>query len=147
MSAGAGTSPTENGPSFPQEGQTARFEFTVTDGDMAAFAALSGDQNPLHSDAAFAVARGFEGRVVYGAILLAKVSRMIGMELPGRDSLWTTIDMQFVSPLYVGQTAILEAEVAQISDATRTVGLRLIVRRGSELIARGKAHVKISDAE
>jgi acyl dehydratase len=127
------------------EGQSAVMTFTVTAEDMAAFAALSGDYNPLHVDAAFAAAQGFEGRVVYGALLLAKVSTMIGMELPGRDGLWTGVHMQFVSPLVVGDLATLDATVVQVSEATRSIELKLRIRSDKHIIARGKASVSIRD--
>jgi acyl dehydratase len=127
------------------EGQSAAMTLTVTEDDMAAFAALSGDYNPLHVDAAFASAQGFAGRVVYGALLLAKISTMIGMELPGRDSLWTGVQMQFVSPLVVGDTATLDATVVQVSAATRSIELKLHIRCDERVIARGKASVSIRD--
>lgn len=126
-------------------GQRASIAFAVTAEEMAAFAALSGDYNPLHSDAAFAAARGFAGRVVYGALLVAKLSRLIGMELPGRDALWTGLDVQFAAPLLVGEEAVLEAVVAQVSPATKSMVLRVSVKRDDRVLARGKATVSMRD--
>lgn len=129
-----------------QEGQSARIEFTVSEDDMAAFAALSGDYNPLHCDAAFAASRGFGGRVVYGALLLAKLSRLIGMDLPGRDSVWHGVEMQFSKPLLVGRPAVLEASVTHLSAATRSLQMRLRIESEGTVIARGKASVSVRDA-
>jgi acyl dehydratase len=125
------------------EGMTAGFDFTIEDADMEAFSLLSGDRSPLHRDQAFAENRGFSGCVVYGALLVARVSRLIGMELPGRDSLWNSLQIQFVAPLIVGEPARLEASVAQISESTRSVALQLKVISGSKTVARGKALVSI----
>jgi acyl dehydratase len=126
-------------------GSEASLEFVVSADDMRVFAELSGDYNPLHSDVAFAVSRGFGGCVVYGALMVAKISRLIGMELPGRDSLWSGLEMQFVSPLLVGESAVLTAAVGHVSEATRSTELRLRIVSGDRVIARGKASVRISD--
>lgn len=127
------------------QGEETALEFTVTADEMSRFAELSGDYNPLHCDVAFARAQGFGERVVYGALLVAKISRLIGMELPGRDSLWTGLELQFVSPLLVGEGAIIKASVTHVSDATRSIELRLRIVSGQRLIARGKAAVSVRD--
>lgn len=125
------------------EGMTAGFDFAIDDAEMRAFAALSGDRNPLHCDESFARARGFSGRVVYGALLVAKVSRLIGMELPGRDALWNSLQMQFAAPLIVGEPARLDASLTQVSEAARSVVLALTVTSGGKTVARGKAMVSV----
>ena len=123
------------------EGMAGVVEFTVTEAEMRAFAALSGDHNALHRDDAFARGKGFEGRLVYGGLLVAKVSRLIGMELPGADGLWTGLSLRFLKPLYVGEAARLEGTVAHLSPATRNVTLKLAVRSAGRLIAKGTAEV------
>lgn len=126
-----------------REGMTAAFDFTVDQQQMDAFAALSGDDNPLHRDPAFAAACGFSGCVVYGGLLVAKVSRMIGMELPGRDSLWSSLQIQFAAPLIVGRSARLEAAISHISEAARAVTLQLKVTSAGVTVAHGRALVSL----
>lgn len=124
-----------------REGQAARVEFTVTPDDMTAFAALSGDRNPLHTDDAFARGKGFEGAVVYGALMVAKVSQLIGMRLPGRDSVWASLAMDFRKPLFVGQPAEVEGTLTEVSRSTGMVTLKLVVRAGGKVLAKGQAEV------
>src|SRR5688572_30479947 len=93
-------------------GQRVSTELRIDDQHMRAFAVLSGDFNPLHADDDFARSKGFEGRVVYGGLLIAKISELIGMRLPGRNSVWASLSVDFLKPLYVGEHAELEAEVA-----------------------------------
>jgi acyl dehydratase len=126
------------------EGETVRLSFAVTNADMAAFAAISGDHNPLHCDDTFAKSKGFPGRVVYGALLVAKISQLIGMELPGRDAVWSSLNIQFAAPLFVGQAAEIEATLARVSTAVRALDLTLRIQSGDKLIARGKASVMVS---
>lgn len=123
------------------KGVSASVDFVVSAGELQQFAILSGDHNPLHVDAEFARGKGFDGIVVHGALLLAKVSQLIGMRLPGRDSVWTGLSLQFRQPLYVGQPAQVEAVVDQLSAATGMLTLKLRIRAGERLLAKGEAEV------
>lgn len=123
------------------EGTKAVVDFTVTAAQMQAFADLSGDHNPLHTDDAFARAKRFDGAVVYGALLIAKVSQLIGMQLPGRDSVWASLSMDFRKPLYVGQAAQVEGTVTEVSQSTGMVALQLAVRANGKVLAKGQAEV------
>lgn len=121
------------------EGVATHHSFRVSGSDMAAFAALSGDRNPLHIDDDFARSRGMAGRVVYGGLLVAQVSRLLGMELPGRDGVWVGLKMDFRAPLYVDEDATLEGTVDRVSEAAALVRLKLSIRAGDRLIATGVA--------
>ena len=127
------------------EGHVYTARFAIGEAEMDAYAAVSGDHNPLHCDDAFATDRGFDGRVVYAGLLVAQVSRVIGMELPGRDALWTGIDLQFASPLYLNQEAVIHAEVSRVSAATRSLRIQLRITRGETLLCRGRAEVSVRD--
>jgi acyl dehydratase len=118
-------------------------DFSITAQQMQQFAELSGDFNPLHVDDAFARGKGFEGAVVYGALMVAKVSQLIGMRLPGRDSVWASVTLDFRKPLYVGQAAQVEGVVAEVSESTGMVTLKLTVRAAGKLLAKGSAEVVV----
>jgi len=49
---------------------------TVTEADVVAFAGLSGDFNPLHTDAEFARATPFGERIAHGLLVVAMASGM-----------------------------------------------------------------------
>lgn len=128
--------------------QSARFsfEFAVTAEEMEGFARISGDRNPLHLDDAHARERGFSGRVVYGGLLVAKVSRLIGMELPTTDCVWNGIKLDFRRPLYVGELASLRSEVTHVAPAVRAATIGLRITAGERLVAKGAAEVTYFDA-
>jgi acyl dehydratase len=123
------------------EGTKASVEFRVDAQQMRQFAELSGDFNPLHTDEAFARSKGYDGLVVYGALLVAKVSQLIGMKLPGRDSVWGSLTLDFRRPLLVGQDADAEGTVTSVHRATGMVELALVVRASGKVLAKGKAEV------
>lgn len=110
---------------------------------MAAFAALSGDRSPIHTDDAFARRHGFQGRIVYGGILLAKLSHCLGTHLPGPEGLSLEWTIRYHAPLYVGETATFRAERTHVSEALRTVKIAFRVIRGEERIASGSAQSRL----
>ncbi len=124
-------------------GLQATVDFSVTAQQIQQFAELSGDFNPLHTDEAFARGKGFEGVVVHGALMVAKVSQLIGMRLPGRDSIWASVSLDFRKPLYVDQAAQVEGVVTDVSESTGMIGLKLTVRAAGKVLAKGVAEVVV----
>jgi len=61
-------------------GSNVNDNFVITLEDMSSFSIISGDYNPLHIDNKFAIDKGFEGVVVYGGLIIAKISKLIGMK-------------------------------------------------------------------
>ena len=107
--------------------------------EMEVFAALSGDRNPLHLDDGFARARGFAGRVVYGGLLLAAVSRLLGEELPGHGCVWHSVKVDFRGPLYVDEQATLTGTLEQENPELGTFKIALRVVAGARTVLKGEA--------
>ena len=114
---------------------------TFTTGDLDEFARLSGDDNPLHMDRAFAVAKGFADRVVYGGLLVAHISKAIGTQFPATRGLWHSLNIRFMRPVHPGQEVILSMTVKQVSEATRSVVLGCVCARDEAVVAKGDATV------
>jgi 3-hydroxybutyryl-CoA dehydratase len=100
-----------------EEGQRASFRTTIDRASVEAFAALTGDISPLHMDDEFAVGRGFDRRVVHGALLGGYVSRLVGVFLPGRNGLLQSMRLKFLKPAYVGDEIEVVGVVTQVSPA------------------------------
>jgi len=126
-------------------GQSVVVELSIDDAQLRQFAELSGDFNPLHTDDAFARRKGFQGRVVYGGLLVAKISELIGMRLPGQNSVWASLSLEFLEPVYVNQAVQLEAVVLRVSPGTGLVELKLTVRRAGKKVSKGRAEVIVVD--
>lgn len=77
----------------------ANFTVAVTEADCDAFAAMSGDTNPLHTDNEFAAQSPFGRRVLHGAFSAGLVSRMAGMHLPGERCLLQGMALKFTAPI------------------------------------------------
>lgn len=125
------------------EGLSYSIEFQISAESMRSFAEVSGDRSPLHKDDEFARGRGFKSRIVYGGLILAQASRLLGMHLPGSRGLWTGVSMDFRAPLYVGERAVMEGRITQRSEAARALVIRLTVRTSDRLVATGVAHAVV----
>ncbi len=77
----------------------AQFDVDVTLDDCRRFADLSGDWNPLHTDAAHAAASIYGRQVLHGAFSAGLISRLAGMYLPGKDCLLHGLRLRFVTPI------------------------------------------------
>jgi 3-hydroxybutyryl-CoA dehydratase len=85
---------------------------TVTDADIANFAGLSGDFNPLHMDDVFAKdATPYGRRVAHGLVGLS-IGTGLRSEMDDWYVLgWLEVQRRFEAPVFPGDTIHIEAEV------------------------------------
>lgn len=93
------------------------------------FLRLSRDTAGIHTDEAFSRAQGFETRVVHGFLVSLLFSRILGMELPGENTVIGTVQLEFHDPVYVGDVVTCTATVRRILKPLGTVALDLEVRK------------------
>lgn len=88
---------------------------TITQADVAAFAELSGDHNPLHVDEAYAGRGPFGRTVAHGLLGLAAASGL--MEQAGFTAgtlvAFLGLDWSFRRPIFPGDTIRVRIRVAQ----------------------------------
>jgi enoyl-CoA hydratase len=122
---------------IPGIGERATIEHAFAAADVAAFARLSGDDNPIHVDAAAARAAGFEREVVHGVLVTGLLSRLLGSELPGPGTILLGQDLRFRRPVYVGEPVRASVEVTAVRQDKPVITLRSWV----EIAATGEAAV------
>ncbi|MDP9202136.1 MAG: SDR family oxidoreductase [Gemmatimonadota bacterium] len=125
-------------------GDHASLSHTIVADDVASFAALTGDYNPLHVDPDYASTTEFGKPVVHGMLSASFISTLIGMLLPGPGALWTSQTLQFRAPAFVGDTITVRGVVKQKSIGARLLALDIAVtnQQGQELVS-GQATVKV----
>ncbi|HEV3245160.1 MAG TPA: MaoC family dehydratase [Candidatus Paceibacterota bacterium] len=126
-----------------QEGQAASFEAEISKQSVTAFAALSGDHSPIHTDEVYASGTSFGGTVPHGMIAGALFSRLVGMHLPGRYCLYISQTLQFHRPLPFGGVRVKGIVTAK-SEATRTLRISTSVEDAEGTVfVRGEAIVRM----
>jgi len=94
---------------------------TVTDSDVAAFAEISGDKNPIHLDADFAEKSIFKGRIAHGLLTASYISTVFGMEMPGPGAIYVSQTLNFRAPVRLGDTVLTKVRVVELFPAKRRV--------------------------
>lgn len=94
---------------------------TITESDVVAFAALTGDWHPQHSDAVYGEQSIFGARVAHGLLLL---SYSIGL-VPNQYvvALRRLKRVVFKRPVYFGDTIHVEAEIKELRPFSEQAGL------------------------
>jgi len=105
-------------------GQRASLTRTISDADITAFAALTGDHNPLHLDEAFAAQSRFGRRVAHGLLCAGLISAVLGTKLPGPGAIYLQQTLRFLRPVFPGDTITATVEVTACADGRRTATLR-----------------------
>jgi 3-hydroxybutyryl-CoA dehydratase len=124
-------------------GMSATYERTVTIADIEAFAAVSGDHNPVHLDEAYAKTTMFKGRIAHGMLGASFISTAIASKLPGPGSIYLAQSVSFKAPVRPGdkvETVITVSEV--IADKKRVV-LKTQCRVGATVVIDGEATVLV----
>lgn len=120
-------------------GMTAAYGRTVTEADIAAFAGVSGDFNPVHVNQEFAAGTMFKGRIAHGMLTGAFISTVVGTKLPGEGCIYVSQSLRFRAPVRIGDTVTVEVEVTALDPKKRFVTLDTRALVGGKLVVTGEA--------
>ena len=71
----------------------------ITNDDVLAFAELSGDNNPVHLDDAYAAGTMFKQRIAHGFLTASLFSTVLGTKLPGPGCIYLSQSLKFRAPV------------------------------------------------
>ncbi|MEG6507828.1 bifunctional enoyl-CoA hydratase/phosphate acetyltransferase [Methyloligella sp. 2.7D] len=119
-----------------QIGDTASLVRLVGDDDIKLFAAVSGDVNPAHVDAAYAAHDSAGHVVVHGLWTGSLISALLGTELPGPGTVYVNQDFNFKVPVAPGDTITATVTVREKDPESRMVVLDTVCanERGEEVL-------------
>ena len=120
-------------------GRTEQFTVTVDGNMQERFCELTGDTNPLHTDEAYAVSQGFEGRVVYGMLTASFLSALAGVFVPGAYGILHSVEVKFVKPVYAPDVLKVTGTVTELNETVRQAVIKVEIRnQKGEKVLRGK---------
>jgi len=122
-------------------GQKASISKTVEERDVQLFAAVSGDNNPVHLDAAFAAETLFKERIAHGMFSGALISAAIACELPGPGTIYLGQQLRFTRPVKLGDTLSVELEVLEKLPKGRVRLATRVFNQNAEQVVDGEAEV------
>ena len=101
------------------------------------FAGITGDFNPLHTDAEYAGRSRFGARIAHGMLTAGLISAVLGIRLPGPGGIYVSQSLKFLWPVHIGDTITAVAEVIAYQPEKR-----LLTMRTTCLNQHGKAVVE-----
>lgn len=114
-------------------GQKESFSVKITESTLNEFSKLSGDFNPLHMNSKFANSSSFGKRIVHGMLLSSFFSQLIGMKLPGKNSLYFSQTLNFRSPCYIDDEILVTGEVIEKSSSTKILTISTSIFNKSKI--------------
>jgi acyl dehydratase len=118
---------------------------TVTEADVVAFAAQTGDWHPQHSDAEWAANSEFGERIAHGMLVLSYAVGMVPFDPERILALRRVADAVFKRPVRFGDTIRVVGRVvscSEVSDAAGLVTLGFqIVNQHGETVVRARVEV------
>ena len=124
-------------------GQSAEISHVVTDGDIRAFAEVSGDNNPVHLDEAYAAATPFKTRIAHGMLSAGYISAVLGTRLPGPGAIYISQTMNFKRPVCIGDEVTTRATVSAIDAERARVTLATVCEVAGKAVVEGEAVVMV----
>lgn len=115
---------------------------TVTETDVAHFAALTGDHDPLHTDREYAEQTPFRRPIAHGLLGLS-IAAGLGTEHPNvrTDAFVSVHQWHFLRPVFFGDTVHAVAEVIEKCERTRRRGRvvwkRCLVNQHGDIVQEG----------
>lgn len=95
---------------------------TVTEADLVAFAGVSGDFNPLHTDAVFAADSIYGERIAHGALVLSLATGLrqrVGLFDGTLMGLLEIRSWRFTAPVLIGDTIRVANEVTELRPTSK----------------------------
>lgn len=114
----------------------------ITQPRTDAYAAASGDHNPIHVDAAFAAGTPFGGTIAHGMLVLALIGEM--MHAAHGDAWDTTgkLKVRFKAPTPAGSTVTASATLSKHTDGLAEYAVQCATER--EVVIEGRATVQVA---
>ena len=123
-------------------GDSTTYTRLITNQEVEAFAAISGDHNPLHLDPDYAATTSFGECIAHGMLTGALISAAIAMQLPGPGSVYLSQSLQFKAPVFLGDTLTVTLTVIDKHAKRPWITLQCQVEnQDGKGVAKGEAQV------
>ena len=128
-------------------GATETSSRVVTESDIAKFAEVSGDHNPLHMDEEFARQTRFGSRIAHGMLTASFVSAMLANHLPGPGCIYVSQSLKFKAPVRIDDTVTVRVTITNVRAGRELVTLKTEAFVGETLVLDGEALAHVPSRE
>lgn len=124
-------------------GMESSYQKTITETDIDAFAALTGDTNPVHLDSEYAATTPFRARIAHGMLSAGLISTVLGTQLPGPGCIYLEQQIKFKAPVFIGDTLVATVTVEDINQRRGRVSLKTQCFVNTKLVVDGTASMMV----
>ena len=124
-------------------GMSATYAKTITEADIVLFAAVSGDNNAIHTNEEFAATTIFKGRIAHGMLSASVISAAIANKLPGPGAIYMSQNLRFRAPVRAGDTVRATVTVKELIPEKHRVLLVTCCTVRDEVVIEGDALVAL----
>jgi len=117
----------------------------ITEEAIAAFVAISGDKNPIHSDESYAATTIFKRRIAPGIMIASYISAVIANDFPGPGSIYLSQNLRFQSPVFIGDEITVVVRLVARPRPDRVSLETLCFNQHGMPVLTGDALVKVSN--
>jgi len=106
------------------------------------YAAITGDDNPLHFETEEAYRSHYGKPIVHGMILAGFISGVVGTLMPGIGCIYETQNLAFVRPVFYGDTILVRVTITAIDIDRNRITLKTeCFNQAQKLVLDGEAVV------
>lgn len=117
-------------------------EFQFSQEEVNQFAQVTGDKNPVHTDADYAAKTMFKRPIMHGMLGASLFSKVFGTLFPGEGTIYLKQSLNFLKPMYVNTPYEAVFTVKELlKDKNRAVIETLIKNKDGNVCTSGEATV------
>jgi 3-hydroxybutyryl-CoA dehydratase len=124
-------------------GQEASMTRTVGEADIVAYAALSGDYNPVHIDPEYAANTIFKARIAHGILSAGYISAIFGMQLPGPGSIYISQTLNFKAPVKINDVVESRVKLVELIPDKKRARFETVCAVNGKPVLSGEAVLMI----
>lgn len=128
-------------------GQSAELTMTVTEKGIESFAEVTGDNNPVHLDEAYAATTPFKTRIAHGMLSAGYISAVIGTKLPGPGAIYISQALRFKRPVKIGDEVTAKATITEIDQEKARIVLETVCTVADKAVVEGEATIMVPRRE
>jgi 3-hydroxybutyryl-CoA dehydratase len=121
-------------------GDRAQFSKTISESDIYLYAGVTGDFNPAHLNQTYAEKTFFKSRIAHGLLVAGLISAVIANQLPGPGTIYIRQEVNFLAPVYIGDTITAWVEVTELDgDKNRATLKTVCENQDGKAVIEGQA--------
>lgn len=123
-------------------GDTAFQEMEITKEHVETFGEITNDYNPAHFDSDYASKTIFKKRISHGMYIGSLFSKVFGMDLPGKGTIYVSQSLKFKRPVYFGDIIKASVTIREMNVERNRVYFDCVaINQSGDVVILGEAEI------